>query len=56
MKTYRINVVVDYDYEVEAESLEEAEKMAWQYQEFPFHASVYSVDIYEENDEVDEDE
>jgi hypothetical protein len=55
MPNYSISVVVDYDYEVEADSLEEAEKLAWQYENFAYNASVYSVNVteigYEDDDE-----
>lgn len=52
MANYRLNVVVHYDYEVEADSLEEAQAQGWDYENFAHLASVYSVDVYE----VDEDE
>jgi len=55
MPNYRVNVVVDYDYEVEADSYEEAEKMAWAYENYAYYASVYSIDIYEDETEEGEE-
>lgn len=54
MATYRLGVVVEYDYEVEADSLEEAKEQGWDYENFAHFASVYSVDVYEVDDEEEE--
>lgn len=53
MPTYRVNVVVEYDYEVEADTLEEAEEQGWYYADHAYHADVYSIDVTEipEDDE-----
>jgi hypothetical protein len=58
MPTYRVNVVVEYDYEVEAENLEEAEEQGWYYADHSYHADVYSIKVDEvpEVDEEDENE
>lgn len=56
MPTYRVNVVVEYDYEVEAENLEEAEEQGWYYQDYSYHADVYSIDVTEIPEEDEENE
>lgn len=52
MALYNIKTVVEYYYEVEADSIEEAEQAGWDYEEYPFSAEVYSIDV----EEVDESE
>jgi hypothetical protein len=59
---YSVKVVVEYYYEVEAETAEQAEEEGWNYEEHPYNAEVYSIDvdleeedIYGEEPEEDED-
>ena len=59
---YNVKVIVEYFYEVEAETAEQAEEEGWKYEDYAQHAEVYSIevdldeaDIYGE-DEEDEDE
>jgi hypothetical protein len=52
MPTYDIKVIVEYNYEVEAENAEEAEELGWQYEDYAFSGEVYSI----ETDEQEEDE
>jgi hypothetical protein len=59
MRTYNVKVVVEYEYEVDVENEELAEKEGWNYEEYAHHASVYSIDvedITEEDEEESEDE
>lgn len=55
MGLYNVKVVVEYEYEVEADTLEEAEKQGFDYEEYGYTAEVYSIDA-EELPEEDEDE
>ena len=43
-----------YEFEIEANSEEEAEKQGWNYEDYPFHGSVYSIEV-EEQEEYEED-
>lgn len=47
MPNYNVKVVVEYEYEVEADSAEEAEKAGWDYEEYSYTAGVYSIDVEE---------
>lgn len=47
-KTYTVTVLVEYQYSVEAKSEDEAEQEGWLYEDYPFSASVQSIDIEEE--------
>jgi hypothetical protein len=51
MASYRVKVVVEYDYEVEADSDKEAEEQGYEYEDYKHHASVYSIDIQELEEE-----
>jgi hypothetical protein len=53
MATYDIKVLVEYNYEVEAENKDEAEKMGWEYEDYGYTGEVYSIDVDEqwENEE-----
>ena len=56
MPTYDLKVIVEYNYEVEAENAEEAEQMGWEYEDYGF-PEVYSIEVDEqEEDEVELDE
>jgi hypothetical protein len=54
MATYYVKTVVHYEYEVEADSEEEAAEQGWMYENYPMFASVYSVDVEEQEEEIDE--
>ena len=56
MKTYKLIVTVEYVYEVEAESAEEAEEMGWNYEEYAYDAEVYSIRVDEIEEEEEEEE
>lgn len=51
MNTYNIKVTVEYEYEVEAETYEDAEKQGWEYEEYNYTGSVYDIEV----DLVEED-
>jgi hypothetical protein len=56
MPTYDIKVIVEYNYEVEAENETEAEELGWHYEDYAFSGEVYSIDVDEQPEEVEEDE
>jgi hypothetical protein len=56
MATYDVKVIVEYNYEVEADSPEEAEEQGWHYEDYGFCSEVYSIDVDEQPEEVEEDE
>lgn len=57
MATYDVKVIVEYMYEVEADSPEEAKEQGWQYEDYAHFADVYSIDVTQtSDDEEDEDE
>ena len=56
MPQYDVKVIVEYNYEVEAENEEQAEEMGWGYEDFAHSAEVYSIDVTEVAEEVFEDE
>jgi hypothetical protein len=43
LKTYRVKVVVHYDYEVEAENEAEAIEQGWAYEDYAYNGEVYSI-------------
>ena len=55
MPTYDVKVIVEYNYEVEADSPEEAEEQGWQYEDYAHFADVYSIDITEQESDEDEE-
>lgn len=57
MATYNVKVTVVYEYEVEADTPEAAELQGWEYEDYAHAATVYSIEVEEqENYEEDEDE
>ena len=42
-----IHTVVEYDFEVEADSPQEAEELGWAYEDFYFTGQVYSINVEE---------
>ena len=56
MPRYELTVDVQYVYEVEADSREAAEEQGWAYEDYPFSASVYSIDVGELEEEEEEEE
>jgi hypothetical protein len=57
MKEYELQVTVTYNYTVEAESWDEAEKQGWEYEDWSHTAQVESIDVTElDNDEYDDED
>lgn len=56
MPTYDVKVIVEYNYEIEAETPELAEEEGWNYEDYGYTAEVYSIDVDEQPEEEDEDE
>jgi hypothetical protein len=56
MATYDVKVIVEYMYEVEADSPEEAEEQGWAYEDYRHFGDVYSIDVTQTSDDEDEDE
>jgi hypothetical protein len=56
MPTYDVKVLVEYNYEVEANSDKEAEEQGWMYEDYAYLGEVYSIDIDEQIPELEEEE
>lgn len=59
MATYNVAMKVEYIFEVEADTPEEAESLAWEYdyeEDRSSYAGVYSIDVEEVEEEEDESE
>lgn len=56
MPTYDVKVIVEYNYEVEADSPQEAEEQGWHYEDYGYTAEVYSIDVDEQPEEEDEED
>ena len=57
MATYNVKVVVEYEFEVEADSYEDAEKQGWEYEEYYYTGQVDSIEVDElDSDEEEDDE
>lgn len=55
MPLFNVNVIVEYNYEVEAETAQEAEEMGWDYENYAYFAEVNVIDVEEvDEEEVDE--
>lgn len=55
MGTYYVKVRVDLEYEVEANSVEEAEEQGWHWEDYTHFSDVYSINVEElESDEEEE--
>jgi hypothetical protein len=56
MATYDVKVIVEYNYEVEADNDDEATLQGWDYEDYAHFADVYSIDIVEQESDEDEEE
>jgi hypothetical protein len=56
MATYDVKVIVEYNYEVEAYSIENAQAKGWEYEDYAHFAEVYSVEVTQTSDDEDENE
>jgi len=50
MPTYDLKVIVEYNYEVEAESDKEAEEQGWMYEDHSYSGEVYSIEVEEQSE------
>jgi hypothetical protein len=55
MNTYKIRVVAEYIYEVEAESLKKAKAEIWKYEDYAHWPLVYSIKVKEVGEEDTEE-
>jgi hypothetical protein len=55
MATFDVKVIVEYFYEVEADSAQEAEEQGWMYEDYRGFAEVYSIDVTQTSDDEEED-
>jgi hypothetical protein len=55
MATYTVTVKVDLEYEVEADSREEAEEQGWLWEDYTHFSEVYSIHVNEVESEEDEE-
>jgi len=58
MPKYDVEVTVNFMYEVEADSIAEAEAQGWNWEDYPMFGEVYDISVSEQyiSDEEDEDE
>ena len=57
MPMYDVKVIVEYNYEVEANSDKEAEEQGWMYEDYAYSGEVYSIAVDEQiEEEVELDE
>lgn len=56
MPKYNVRVVVEYQYEVEADNKKEAEEQGWKYEDYSGFAEVDEIEVEEVEDDEEEDE
>ena len=57
MPKYDVKVLVEFNYEVDAESIAEAEEQGWHWEDYTMHSEVYDISVSEQYiTEDDEDE
>lgn len=56
MGLYNVTVRVDFDYEVEANSQEEAEEQGWHWEDYAHFSDVYSINVTDITPDEDEEE
>ncbi len=49
---YSVTVMVEYVYDVECETKDQAEQEGWNYEEYPYAAQVYSIDVDLEEEDI----
>lgn len=52
MALFNVKVTVDFEYEVEADDEQDAERQGWEYENYLYTGSVYDISV----DELDEPE
>lgn len=55
MGVYLVTTTVEYQYEVEANSEAEAEELGWEYEDYEYTGTVYSIRVDDITPEDDED-
>lgn len=56
MPRFEITTTVTYTYDVEADSLETAEKLGWEYEDYLYTGTVEDIEVYEYQEDEDEEE
>jgi hypothetical protein len=56
MPLYRVQVRVDFDYEIEADSEAAATEQGWNWEDYTAYSDVYSIDVEDITEEEDEEE
>ena len=54
MPTYDIKVLVEYNYEIEAENDKQAEEQGWMYEDYSYSGEVYSIDVTQTSEDEDD--
>jgi hypothetical protein len=54
MPNYNVEVTVNFMYEVEADSPQEAEAQGWNWEDYNMFGEVYSIDVSEIGEDEDE--
>jgi hypothetical protein len=55
MATYRVQVRVDFDYEVEVNDRDEAIAQGWNWEDYTHWASVYNIEVEDITEPEEED-
>jgi hypothetical protein len=56
MPKYDVEVIVHFNYEVEADNIAEAEEQGWHWEDYPMFAEVYDIQVDEQYTSGDEDD
>jgi len=56
MPKYDVEVTVKFSYEVEADSIAEAEQEGWKWEDYAMFGEVYSIDVDEQYTPLDEED
>lgn len=56
MPRYDVKVLVEFNYEVEADNIAEAEEQGWKWEDYPMFGEVYSIDADEQYVSDEEDD
>ena len=56
MPKYDVEVTVKLSYEVEADSIAQAEEEGWKWENYTMHSEVYAIDVDEQYHYSDEEE
>jgi hypothetical protein len=56
MATYKVNVRIDLEYEVECDNEADAEAQGWMWEEYLQYSEVYSIDVEDITESEEEEE